>query len=249
MTTDLFAVLRACQSVARVSNLYDERLARLHNWDEIRLPLNLMLFLCPKMSGKGLRVNRSGTGLRVSYMQGPSKSTEARIEKADKFLEEVVKQDIKVTVQGVFAAADALILFPIPQCPPDSCDAEEQMLIRLGLSRSVRIAFFSNLELVECNRDLFAQFYEEEPWRAVPRSIQVQEEERLRAMLPQNIPDYVGADFVRRTFAGFALDGVLLRQGAFGHNPVILGVESPGVAILQNAALRRVDWLPVIQLR
>lgn len=76
------------------------------------------------------------------------------------------------------------------------------------------------------------------------------EEERLLELLPTTVPKNLAADFVRRVFAGFALDGILIRKGEFGtKNPVILGVESPGVGVLQNAALPKGQWLPVIQLR
>lgn len=235
---DLFACLREFPSVARVSNLYN-----------LSLPLNLMLFLCPKMSNKGLRLNQVRTGLTVTYQDGPAKSTKERATKLDKFLEEALAREVQVSVQGIFAAADALTLFPIPQPLPLSYARESQMLMRIGLVRRVGITLNTNVELVERHHALFAQFYEEEPWRTVPQCIRLQEEERLRKILPEEAPDYVSADFIRRTFAGFALDGVLLRRGMWGRNPVILGVESPGVAVLQNTALPRGEWIPVVQLR
>jgi len=42
-------------------------------------------------------------------------------------------------------------------------------------------------------------------------------------------------------------DGVLLRA-FFLQNPVLLGVETPEVTILQNSMLPREEWLPVVQL-
>ena len=55
-------------------------------------------------------------------------------------------------------------------------------------------------------------------------------------------------ELIERIFTGFALDGKLISAGYFGNNPIILGIESPGVIILQNSALTRKQWLPVIQL-
>ena len=235
---DVFATLRKLSSVERVSNFYN-----------IPQPLNLNFFLCPRMTNKGLLLNGARTGLRAAYKDGPAKSTEERVDKLEKFLQEASAQGICTRIQGIFAAADANLLFPIPPFPPPPPDAECALLTRLGLRTKTAITLAINTEAFERHQALFAQFYEEQPWLRVPARFWSGEEERLVKMLPKGVPQYIKVDFLRRTFAGFALDGVLLRKGYFGRDPVLLGLESPGVPALQNAALPREEWLPVIQLR
>jgi len=82
----------------------------------------------------------------------------------------------------------------------------------------------------------------------MPQRFVEQGEKRLNDLLPDGCPSNVSKDFVRRAMAGFALDGILIKSGCFGGNPVLLGVESPEVAVLQNAALSRENRIPVIQL-
>lgn len=242
---DLFATLRAFSSVERVSNLYGAS-----------NPLHLHFFLCPKIKNKGLCLRKVGmgsgkvvTGLRVAYDVGPAKSTEERLARVERFLQEALAGGVGVRVQAIFAVADAMLLFSLPVPLPPPPEAESALLARMGLRTKVGATLTVNTEAVEQHRALFTQFYEEQPWRSVPERVRREEEDRLVQMLPEGTPDYIREDFVRRTFAGFALDGMLLRSGAFGRDPVILGVESSGVPILQNAALPREQWLPVIQLR
>jgi hypothetical protein len=72
---------------------------------------------------------------------------------------------------------------------------------------------------------------------------------RLGSLLPSNAPENLVLDFAERSWSGFALDGILAREGHFGPNPVLIAVEGTGVAMLQNCGLERGDWLPVIHLR
>lgn len=224
---DLFGTLRELPSVARISNLAPDH----------PLPLEAVFFICPPMTGQGFRVNEVRTGLRAAYAEGTSASTIARVARVQAFAAEARTAGLHVSITAILAAADSMLLFPVPiEAPPvpDEIDG---------------ITVVSNLGPVQANLGRFGTFYRERPWSRVPQRWVTGEEQRLRAMLPAGVPDHLADDLIRRIFAGFALDGLLLREERFGPNPVILGVESPGVPVLQNAALQKGSWLPVVQLR
>lgn len=222
---DTFEVVRGLGSVERVSNLYPQTGMPL---------LNFVFFLCPRMKASGFKLNRNKTGLVIEYVKGNSKSTEERMEKVRVFTKEAREAGIDFTITAIFASGDALILFPFPVLPPP-------------LPR-VDCAVVSNYELVRNNFTRFVELYYNKSWEKAPARVWRRESERLRSFLPMNFPENIVQDFIERIFAGFALDGLLIRSGYFGANPVILGVETSGVSVLQNAALPREKWLPVIQL-
>lgn len=222
---DHFAVFRRFRSVERVSNLYPSSTV-----DE---PLNFLFFICPKT--KGFRLNPNATGLTTRYVVGNPPSTKDRLRRVGAFLEEVTQVGLGVSVKAIFAAADSLILFPIAVPPPPCPQLDVEVL--------------SNYEVVREYLPAFWDLYRHQPWQKVPERLQEMERERLRTFFWKSFPENIFRDFVRRVFAGFALDGLVIRAGHFGQNPVLLGVESPGVPVLQNAALPREKWLPVIQLR
>jgi len=236
---DLFGALQGFQTVARVSNLASP----------FKQPLNAVFYICPKMSGRGLRINRAGTGFDARYVDDLSQSAAERLQRVARFAAEAGQAGLQLRLTAIFAAADAHMLFPLavpPPAPP-----------RLDLP--VR----SNLNAFLANTRRFAQLYQSAPWRSIPARFRQTEVERLTSLLPSGSqcqvkddfaakvrpPVTVAEDLITRIFAGFALDGLTLREGLYGPAPIILGVESPGVAMLQNAALPRELWLPVIQLR
>ena len=227
---DIFTQLRKFESVEKVSNLYPEILEK--------GPLDFFFFLCPKMKGSGFRLNRNQTGLTTEYSEGLNTSTPERIARVKKFLEELKNLEIQFTCRGIFSAADAIIMFPVPIKPPQTPLEIEG------------IPIISNYELVKSNFPRFAELMRKKPWENVPGRVRELEFARLAEFLKYtNPPRNLIKDFVERIWSGFALDGILAREGKFGDNPILLGVESLGVAILQNAALPKEKWLPVIQLR
>lgn len=193
----------------------------------------LVYFLCPCLSSKGIVVNQDGTGFTAKYVERLSVSAKVRINKARGFMAQVSGQSSCV-YRIIWGSADGMILYSQSDFPavPD------------GLRQAI-----ANHSAVASHMVEFWRFYEERPWTLAPAWAVVQEERRLLSILPADSPKALQRDFIRRVFAGFALDGWLLREGLFGPDPVILGVESSGVAILQNAALALADQIPVIQLK
>lgn len=230
---DVFRVISKLEEVERVRNLYPKGAER---------PLDLIFFTCPQMRGSRrrnrIRVNELGTGLTTRYEEGISENSLARLEKAKRFAQILGEAKVKVgCIINVVGTADALILFSPPVNPPP-------------IPRFEGVRTISNYEIVLRHFALWAEFYRQQPWLNAPRWARKMERERLRGLLPTTVPENLAEDFVRRVFAGFALDGILIHKGEFGtKNPVILGVESLGVAVLQSAALPKEQWLPVIQLR
>lgn len=230
---DLFALIRRLREVSKVSNLYPQHGER---------PLDLIFFTCPKMKGgrwrNRIRVNPQGTGFTTTYKEGVTEESLSRVHQAVNFARILTGVGIKVgALTNVFASTDSLILFPIPVSPPPT------------IPQFDGVRTISNYEVVLGHLTLWGELYREQPWQKVPRWARKMEEERFRKLLPVTAPENLVEDFIRRVFAGFSLDGILIRQGKFGtENPVILGVESPGVAVLQNAALLNKEWLPIIQL-
>ncbi|MEA3463492.1 MAG: hypothetical protein U9R14_00170 [Patescibacteria group bacterium] len=212
----------------RVSNLYPEIGKK---------PLDFLFFICPKLKSNGFRLNRNKTGLAVEYVKGENKSTVERLEKVKMFISEVRGAGIEFTISAIFASADAIMLFPLPVMVPPLPN----------LNSNIRV--ISNYEIVQNNFFEFIRLYNNRPWEKVPEKFVKMEYERLKSFIHgQKIPQNIIHDFIERAFTGFALDGKLIRAGHFVDNPVILGIESPGVVVLQNAALSRKQWLPVIQL-
>ncbi|OGE82719.1 MAG: hypothetical protein A3B95_01560 [Candidatus Doudnabacteria bacterium RIFCSPHIGHO2_02_FULL_43_13b] len=181
-------------------------------------------------------MNPEGTGFTAKYVDRLSGFAKARRDKAWEFMAEVTAQDRNFdwVFRMVWGSADALILYSQTDYPGIPADVRE------GVANHVAVA----AHIAD-----FWRFYEEQPWQNSPAWAIKQEDRRLRSLLPENATKHLKQDFVRRVFAGFALDGFLLRKGCFGRNPVILGVESSGVAVLQNAALEPKEQIPVIQLK
>ena len=223
---DIFAEIREMQGVKKVSYLYE------HVGQGV---ITFIFFLCPKMKGNGLKLNRNRTGLTVKYGEGWTGATEERFVLVQDFLRQFKALNLDFQVRAIMAAGDAHILFPEPVDPPKFSE------------NSFGFEVVSNLPAVLQNMDFFWQMYRERPWLNGKKWAAIFESKRLFEML-SGFPEGLVNDFIERVFAGFALDGVLIRRGEFGNNPVLLGVESAGVAALQNVALKRENWLPIIQL-
>ncbi len=200
--------------------------------------IDFLFFVCPKMKSPGIVVENGK--LTARYVNGLSSFTNARIQKVNAFLDELRAIEIDgyaFSIKAIFASADSFILFETPVEPPSMTPAIPG------------IEVVSNLEIYKRNRPTNLEtLLEERPWEKIPsRHL---EEQRLKKLLPADATREMRQRFVERTFAGFALDGVVIRHDAFSstaRNPVILGVESPGVADLQNAQLGE-HPIPVVQL-
>jgi hypothetical protein len=188
-----------------------------------------------------MQLNQMGTGLTTQYKAHPSSSLEKRIEQVREFAHEASRHGISFTLTAIFADADAYILFPVPVKVPPVPATD------FGLPN---FRMMGNASVVRAHLEDFGALYCRKPWESIPHRLWLPEVERLRCFVPSGAPENVRDDYVQRILAGFALDGILIRNGSFGvRNPVILGVESAGVAILQSAALERKDYIPVVQLR
>lgn len=226
---DIFESIRSLDSVERISNLSPHH----------PQPLNFLFFLCPSLSGKGYYVNKLGTGITARYVNKVSKSAIERVSRVNAFVAELrQKIPIPFVVKAVFSSADALMLC-VPPVPVPQATASEE----------IGFPVIANDGPVLRHLCLHSELYNRQCWQSVPDKIWKAEYDRLMSFLPVNTPDNIRTDFAHRVFAGFGLDGLLMRDGCFGENPIILGVESPGVTKLQNAALLREEWLPVVQLK
>ncbi len=222
---DLFGVLNSFESVKRVSNLR-----------KLEGTINFLFFICPRIRSKGMTLNQFHTGLTAQYIEGASISTTDRLRRVQRFSEEATKAGISFEVTAIFASADSLILFPLPVEPPKLPVLDDYIRV------------IPNLEVVRARLGQFGEIYAQEPWNSVPQKFLEPEVSRLGQSLPDGTPENLRKDFIKRVFSGFALDGLVVREGIFGDNPVLLGVESPGVTMLQNSALKKVDWLPIVDL-
>lgn len=230
-SADLFVQLKKLENVEKVSNFYPGILEK--------GSLDFFFFLCPKMKGGRFRLNKNQTGFTTEYVEGLNNSTPQRIVCVKRFLEEFKNLKIPFTCRGILATADAIILFPFPVKPP------------IVFPEIEGVQIISNYELVKINFVKFLELINEKSWEKAPKRVRDLEFDRLFSDFPKYIksPKNLIQDFVERTWAAYSLDGLLARAGKFGDNPILLGVESPGVAILQNAALPKEKWLPVVQLK
>lgn len=227
---DMFRALKEMKQVAKISNFYQER---------IKGPIDFVFFVCPARKGRSFKLSRNRTYFLADYKatNGIGSTALRRARRVNEFLGDFKTLGVAYTIQCIFAAADALICSPvfheIPQCP-----------VEIG-----GIPAVSNFSPVLENMPIFGRLYRERPWTGIPAAVLEKERERLLEILPSGCPSNVKEDFIERVWAGFALDGVILRNGTFGQNPVILGVESPEVLVFQNSALERTDWIPTMQIR
>jgi hypothetical protein len=221
---DVFQIIRGLSCVKKVCHLFAQH----------PQPFTCLFFLCPALNSKGIRVNEFETGVTARYKETLSESTQRRLELVRRFQEELASTGISFELKAICATADSLFLFSPPAGPPPVPSVEFPMV--------------SNHQAAYERLNVWHELYCRKPWEGLPQRFVKQGEARLRGLLPDRCPKFVCNDFVRRTFAGFALDGIMIRDGCFGPRPVILGVESPEVAVLQNAALPQEERLPVIQL-
>ena len=68
-------------------------------------------------------------------------------------------------------------------------------------------------------------------------------------MYHNEVPKDWKEKMIRRIISSYMLDGILMRRGIYGPNPVILGVEATSTAIIQNAALKEEEKIPIIMLK
>jgi len=198
---------------------------------------NFVFFLCPKTRGRSVKqrffVNQAGTGLETIYESGLPPHSLERARRAVQF-----SKERHCVVTAIFSAADSLILYPVALLPPPTPRVEG-------------VSVISNYDLVLLELPLWAQFYRDQPWLHLPQKEKwavKKEEKRLRRLFGSIKKKNLVNDILRRIFAGYALDGVLLRSSAFGDDPILLSVESSGVAVIQNCMLSPGEKIPVIQI-
>jgi len=213
------SLLRRMRSVRRVTGSVKEN-------------STFVYFLCPCLSNKGIMVDKDRGCLTVHFVPRLSGFTKARIEKVQAFLFEANKLGWSCATTAIWGSADSIILYPESPTPPPSLPP--------GLVAR------PNHEPVSLDMESFWLAYESQPWQAAPAWVLKQEEKRLLGLLPKEAPPELRREFVRRVFAGFILDGLLLSRGEFGQDPVILGVESTGVPVIQN--IGGGNSIPIIQL-
>lgn len=214
---------------------------RVEDWNYIGDgAVNFVFYFCPRMKSRGFWLNQDGTGLETKYVPGISGFSAQRIARVAAFRQEMAHANADPPlITAIFASADSAVLFPQEVAAPQTPTCEE-----------VGFPVIENLTAFREHRSLWESFYRARPWlENTPPHVQDAEKRRLRGLLGL-VPPSVATNFIERVFAGFAFDGVLLRRGLLGvKNPVILGIESPGVPVLQNAALRQDDRVPLIQLK
>ena len=193
-------------------------------------PLDFLFFICPRMKDPGIVLEHGK--LTARYVPGLSGFTENRISRVNKFASAFGKKGVEFRLKAVFASADSFLLFSPPVSPPKENPNISGILV------------IPNLEIYKEREVDLSRINEGRPWLKV--GTRNTEEQRLKRLLPIDADRVLKQEFVERVFAGFALDGLVASDGVFGENPVILGVESPGVPMLQNAALAKP--IPVIEL-
>lgn len=202
--------------------------------------VHFVFYFCPRMKSSGFWIKQDGTGLETKYVPGISGFSAQRIARVVAFRKEMERSNADLpSITAIFASADSAMLFPQEVASPEKPAREE-----------VGFPVIENLKAFREHRPVWETLRRTKPWlKNTPPHVQDAENRRLRGLLGP-IPFPVADDFITRVFAGFAFDGVLLRREILGlNNPVILGVESPGVPVLQNAALDPDERIPVIQLK
>lgn len=200
-------------------------------------------FICPRIMGKGYRVNRQSTGFTVKYDgEGKQrKSTFERIKRVKAFLREFKNLEIPIEweIKEIVASAEALFLFSEPVKP---------VLVPREIEGFPAISTYELAEKEGLSR--FWELRKNRPWFTLSSEVVKKGNIAAAGVLnhthaSQSLVD----DFACRVFTEYALEGIWFSEGLFGEKPIILGVEGLEVPKLINAALSKSKKVAAIQLR
>ena len=167
---DLFSQIRDFSSVQKVSNFYPEN----------NICHDFIFFVCPRINGSGIRVNKANTGFTASYRDGISEYSRERFVRVGNFLSEIRSIGLNYSLNAIFAAADSYLLFPIPATPP-TIPAPEFIPDGFELT--------SNLQIYREYLTEFGCFYRDCIWKRTPQWANKLECERLTEILPTSAPE------------------------------------------------------------
>jgi hypothetical protein len=200
-------------------------------------------FICPKLTGKGYRLNIEKTGFTVAYNQKGEqrRKTYENIERVKRFLNELKKFDVKAQwqIEGIVASAEAKLLFPNPV---------QQPFVPKQIQGFRTISTYDLLDKVQLEK--FWSLFWEKRWEKLGANILKRATQEIANVLSHiRSNKSLVRHFVERVLAEYALEGVWFSERKFGSNPVILGVESITVPQIINSVLHQESKIPLIQLK
>jgi len=215
---DVFWEIRNIEGVKKVSDLSPD----------ISLPLNLFFFLCPARKGP-FKLNPEKTGFTAVYKPGITPKSAENLARARQFLAQLKQAGIPYTATAVFASADSIVCFSRP--------VERPALPELPELAELDIVLVENYDPFLTRFQQWVWFMKDRPWKNVPGRFLVQGRKEMDRLFLFRPPANVFEDFMIRLLAYYALDGIIAREGAFGPNPVLLGVEGEWTDVVQNSAI------------
>ncbi len=236
---DLFEKLRALSSVEKVSNFYRD--------EEPEEGFTFVGFLCPHRTipFQVKRTHRGKEGqivdVRTKYSAGLSQGAISRIDRIYHFQKESENFIESSRIVLVWADSDSYVCFVIPfmKIPaPPKVEGFDIISNRNIWEREENLKEYWNI----CRKT--EKFLSKVPTRFVEIERTI-----LSQIFSSNVPESLKQAIANKILASYILDGILLEKGAYGPNPVILGVESASVAIIQNCTFSQNKRIPVIELK
>ena len=204
--------------------------------DYLKQRIDLVFWLCPNMTSAGWRFNSETNTLRAEFQPGLRDSSVGLINRVLTLKEQLEQLGCKInSVTVMFATADAILLLETPVEFPDAPS-------ELSVVDVISTGYLVDRKYLQ----EWGKWRRTKPWKLVPGRFLNLEKERLKTIPWNSVPAWLMDNWIERIFAGYAQDGVWVKRNFT--NPIIVGVESRGVAVLQNAALSKKDWIPVIQI-
>lgn len=183
-------------------------------------------------------------GITTGYRQGITKGSQSKIDRVRNFWNNggsaVLNNSCIKFLMGDSDVYACSSIYPQAPVVPNLDDFE--ILSNKAIWEKYRA--IAELEMI-CDEqyETYAKYIQE--------TIEQERNEHLHVdeMYHPDVPAEWKEKMIQRILSSYMLDGILMRRGVYGPNPVILGVEASSTAIIQNAALSEDEKIPVIMLK
>lgn len=232
---DLFAQIRTSASVEKISNFFYPT--------EPETGLTFIGFICPYRTKKFTYLkNKAGevVDLKTTYYPGISSGGRERIARIVAFRNEM-KGLVRSKYVLVWADSDGYVCFLSPnfEIPgPEAVDGFVVIRNREVWEKGTRLKAFWTF----C-RSQFSILDN------IPGKFLKEAKAELTGLFDERISGEIQSFLVNRILLSYVYDGLLMKKGVYGENPVILGVESEAVSFLQNAFFKKDERIPIVQLK
>jgi len=228
-----------------------ESVQSIHNFRYSELPaggFTLLPFLCPfRYKPYNVVKNMQGVvlGVTTGYRDGITTGSKSKINRVSAFWNNGASAVLHGSrIRFLMGDSDIYACSSIfPEAPALPCMEGMEIVSNKQAWETVG-AVLELEELCDTGYSLYSP--------AIQDAIKQEREEHLQVdagMYHPDVPMIWKERMIKRIICSYMLDGILMRRGVYGSNPIILGVEASSTVVIQNAALKDEEKIPVILLR